>query len=278
VWLDLVNKLNFGCGRRIAEGWTNIDFHSDDARVLRANLLSGFPFPDRHFDVVYSSHVLEHFTPAQGASLIKESWRVLKPGGIVRIVVPDLEAICREYLRILALDDCDPCKLPLYNWSKIELLDQLVRSKPRGLMGPLSDSVLDGDDEKMIAYVHSRTESQALSATTVARTNGIGRIKRITRQKIATRLIYYYLAVVKSLIPKNLLDMVFNGTSVGEKHRWMYDGYGMNILMEANGFANIRIVAFNESEIIGFNSDYLDSNADGTPYKNVSLYCEAIKP
>src|SRR5674476_867863 len=102
-----MNKLNFGCGGRIAQGWTNIDFHSDDARVLRANLLSGFPFRDRYFDAVYSSHVLEHFTPAQADLLLQEAWRVLKPGGIVRIVVPDLEASCREYCRILALDDCD---------------------------------------------------------------------------------------------------------------------------------------------------------------------------
>jgi hypothetical protein len=58
----------------------------------------------------------------------------------------------------------------------------------------------------------------------------------------------------------------------------MYDRYGMNLLMQTHGFANIRFPAFNESAIAGFHADCLDSNPDGTPYKNVSLYCEAIKP
>jgi SAM-dependent methyltransferase len=268
-----MKKLNFGCGKRIAAGWTNVDFHRDDARVLRANLLSGFPFPDSHFDVVYSSHVLEHFTPEQGAFLIKESWRVLKPGGTVRIVIPDLEETCREYFRILALNDSDPGKLPLYNWIKIELLDQLVRSSRAGAMGPLADSIMRSGDETMIAYVRSRTESCGWSPASI-----FDRIRRITRQKIATRLTYYYVAFIKSLIPKTLRQMVFDNTDIGEKHRWMYDRYGMNLLLQAHGFANIRFVAFNESVIAGFDEDHLDSNPDGSPYKNVSIYCEARKP
>jgi len=96
-----MHKLNFGCGARIAANWTNIDFHSSDSRVRRVNLLAGFPFPDNYFDVVYSSHVLEHFTRDQGLFLIREAHRVLKPGAILRIVVPDLEGSCREYLRSL---------------------------------------------------------------------------------------------------------------------------------------------------------------------------------
>src|SRR5580658_121949 len=105
-----MRKLNFGCGNRIAPHWTNIDFHSSDSRVTRANLLSGFPFPDQSFDFVYSSHVLEHFTKEQARVLLAEAHRVLKPGGIIRTVVPDLEGTCREYLRILDLDNSDKNK------------------------------------------------------------------------------------------------------------------------------------------------------------------------
>ena len=105
-----MESLNFGCGTRFAPGWTNIDFHGDGIHVRRVNLLAGFPFPDNSFDVAYSSHVLEHFTPQQGAFLIRESCRVLKAGGTLRTVVPDLEASCREYLRILAMNDSDPEK------------------------------------------------------------------------------------------------------------------------------------------------------------------------
>src|ERR1700733_13753782 len=95
LWRLCLEKLNFGCGTRYAPGWTNIDFHGEGTHVKRVNLLAGFPFPDNSFDAVYSSHVLEHFTPQQGSFLIRESCRVLKPGGILRTVVPDLEASCR---------------------------------------------------------------------------------------------------------------------------------------------------------------------------------------
>jgi len=73
-----LQKLNFGCGDRLAEGWVNIDFHSSDRRVKRVNLLAGFPYPENSFDVVYSSHVLEHFTPDQALFLLKEAHRVMK--------------------------------------------------------------------------------------------------------------------------------------------------------------------------------------------------------
>jgi hypothetical protein len=71
--------------------------------------------------------------------------------------------------------------------------------------------------------------------------------------------------------------MVWSGTSIGEKHRWMYDRYGLKLLMKESGFEDIRFLAFNESTIPGFCEDRLDSNPDGTPYKNVSIFCEATK-
>jgi len=67
-----MKKLNFGCGRRFASGWVNIDFHSEHPEVQRVNLLRGFPFPDAHFEVVYSSHVLEHFNPSSAEKILRE--------------------------------------------------------------------------------------------------------------------------------------------------------------------------------------------------------------
>jgi ubiquinone/menaquinone biosynthesis C-methylase UbiE len=56
------------------------------------------PFADGSADAVYASHVLEHLYREQGQQLIRESFRVLAPGGVVRIVVPDLNSIVQEYL------------------------------------------------------------------------------------------------------------------------------------------------------------------------------------
>ena len=112
-WLQLIiilsstifNKttklLNVGCGLKIAKNgnWTNIDMGTQStANVIRCNLLNGFPFGDDEFDVVYHSQVLEHFPKDKSAYFIAECFRVLKPGRILRVVVPDLEDIAITYL------------------------------------------------------------------------------------------------------------------------------------------------------------------------------------
>jgi SAM-dependent methyltransferase len=56
------------------------------------------PLPDRSADLVYSSHMLEHLDRREAKSFLTEARRVLVPGGIVRLVVPDLERLAREYV------------------------------------------------------------------------------------------------------------------------------------------------------------------------------------
>jgi SAM-dependent methyltransferase len=61
------------------------------------NLERGVPLDSNVADYVYSSHVLEHFHQEDAARLIADMYRVLKPGGIVRVCVPDLEIAVRLY-------------------------------------------------------------------------------------------------------------------------------------------------------------------------------------
>ena len=119
-------KLQLGCGPgKTPEGWINLD-GSWNARlskyptlrtVLKAihflpasllelpwsadivihDLRKSLPFPDDSFCAVYGSHVLEHLYLEQAKRLLKECLRVLQPGGVLRLVVPDLQAIVREY-------------------------------------------------------------------------------------------------------------------------------------------------------------------------------------
>ena len=267
-------KLNFGCGKRFSDDWINIDFHSDDSRVQRVNLLSGFPFSDGTFQSVYSSHVLEHFDRTQGRFLLKESYRVLRKGGILRIVVPDLQGSCLEYMRILQLPDGTE-KRKLYPWIILELLDQMVRNTPAGEMGAFMNEVMNSTDKELKEYIRFRTENTNFAPH--QRQNLASKIKKITPQKLATKLSYWYLRFISYLIPKTLRSMVFVQTCVGERHRWMYDEYGLKILFEEIGFSEIRRVQFNDSNITNFNSYHLDCNPDGHPYKNNSLYMEGIR-
>ena len=127
--------------------WTNVLFSmqpqpADESDVRYHDVRKPLPFPDNTFHAAYALHIIEHLTPAEAASLVTELYRVLKPGGIVRISTPDLEDICRSYLR--QLDECRASRSDLnmvrYRWAVLELLDQIVREQPGGLMTQASAS------------------------------------------------------------------------------------------------------------------------------------------
>jgi predicted SAM-dependent methyltransferase len=120
------DHLHLGCGQTAADGWLNVDGSWQVAlarrptlrrllvltrilprsqaeipwnrRVIRLNLTGSLPFPDDSFQAVYSSHTLEHLYRTEARVILEECRRVLKPGGVCRIVVPDLESIVRRYI------------------------------------------------------------------------------------------------------------------------------------------------------------------------------------
>lgn len=83
--------VNLGCGSRYRPDWTNIDIVSCGPGVIAHDLNKGIPLPDASCDVVYHSNLLEHLQQADALPFLRENYRVLKPGGILRIAVPDLE-------------------------------------------------------------------------------------------------------------------------------------------------------------------------------------------
>src|ERR1700676_4603594 len=93
--------LNVGCGYRFHLAWENVDFQPTGPSVRVCNLRKGIPYPEATFDVVYHSHVLEHFPKSMALGFLRDCHRVLKEGGVIRVVVPDLERIARLYLETL---------------------------------------------------------------------------------------------------------------------------------------------------------------------------------
>jgi predicted SAM-dependent methyltransferase len=90
-------KLNVGCGLVPLDGWLNVDVFPVSRSILRMNATRRFPFGDGVFDYVFSEHMIEHITYPQGQGMLKECFRVLKPGGIIRISTPDLAFLCAVY-------------------------------------------------------------------------------------------------------------------------------------------------------------------------------------
>jgi predicted SAM-dependent methyltransferase len=90
-------KLHIGCGDGHLAGWINIDIYP---APLAMNVLWGLPFAGASVRHVFVSHLLEHlFFPADVRLFLSELHRVLAPGGVVRIVVPDIEQCLEAYAR-----------------------------------------------------------------------------------------------------------------------------------------------------------------------------------
>lgn len=88
-------KINLGSGRTPLPGWVNLDRRAADARV---DFRWRFPLGGECARCVYSAHVLEHLNyPADALHFLQECLRVLQPGAVLRLVVPDIGCMMKAY-------------------------------------------------------------------------------------------------------------------------------------------------------------------------------------
>lgn len=89
--------INLGCGGVVFPGWLNIDRDRPEAEISW-DLTQGLPFlPDGQFDAVYSEHFLEHIPRKAASRLLGDCCRMLRPGGHIRLALPDLDECIRVY-------------------------------------------------------------------------------------------------------------------------------------------------------------------------------------
>lgn len=84
-------RLNIGSQGNYLDGWLNTDVWASPEGVAFLDATKKFPFSDASFDYVYSEHMIEHITYDQADFMVKEAWRILKPGGKIRIATPSLD-------------------------------------------------------------------------------------------------------------------------------------------------------------------------------------------
>jgi predicted SAM-dependent methyltransferase len=250
--------LNLGCGGHFHPDWINVDIVPQDPRVLQHDLQSRLPFEDSSFAAVYHSHVLEHIPKNQAAAFVSECHRVLAPGGILRVVVPDLETIARLYLKYLdAAVAGDEIAASRHEWMTLELLDQMVREESGGEMGkywqqnpmPAEDFVIERFGREVLNQLENIRAAQQPSPS----------------------------AAVAIQTPQPTAEEVGCFRQAGEVHKWMYDRLSLSLLLKGCGFSNFKVCKANESAIPDFSSYELDTNLDGVIRKPDSIFVEAIK-
>lgn len=156
--------VNVGCGSSPTPGWLNFD-NSPTVLLARAPGLAGLlgrsglvgdlqrrfldvarvegirwanaarriPLPDGSARVVYSSHMIEHLDRASARGLLDEMHRVLRPGGLVRIVAPDLRRLADAYVNGGDADQFVASTL-------------MARDQPTGFVARLKLATLGGRD------------------------------------------------------------------------------------------------------------------------------------
>jgi predicted SAM-dependent methyltransferase len=273
-----MKMLNLGCGSRYSDDWVNIDFISSNADVIAHNLTLGIPFPNNEFNVVYHSHLLEHFNKEQGFRFINECYRVLIPNGVLRIVVPDLEGIAKNYIKSIQDLENSPSSVNNSNheWAVLEMIDQMVRIKSGGEIANYwqqNEIINEHIVEHRVGYEFTQYRKTYISRLRKEDSKMPNRkfnlFQRIQR-KIKERLLQEIGLSEEALIKAKFWE-------TGEVHQWMYDRYSLKKVLESIGFVNINITNAFISRIPEWNKySFLDVE-NNKVRKPDSLFIEANK-
>lgn len=266
--------VNIACGDSFIDGWKNFDYQPYSPLVTKANLLDQLPLSDISADVIYSSHFLEHIPRNLVEFFLAECFRVTKPGGRLRLVLPDLEEMCRTYL------DCrDKGEHDKADFLVLEMIDQCVRSIPGGELGSFYKNLIPTTlNEEMVNYVRQRTGHELQSESVVAKGNRwIRNLKSFNR--VFSKIERLYCGAILKLLPAAFRQQNVTTAEVGERHTWIYDYHSVEKLLKQSGFVNVSRVTSTTSNIQNFPHYPLDVNHDGNPRKGLeSMYIEAVKP
>ena len=261
---DSVDKRRFynvGAGAFRHPAWTNVDMKSDwyggvqntDSGVLlEYDLLALVPLPiaTDSAEVVYSSHTLEHIPNDAAENLFREAHRVLKPGGVIRLTMPDIDL----FYDALRRNDVD-------FWYQRHTYSVANHWQGNGLKGPMSQFSIEQSFVDMICTAASEMQSAK---------NGLPR--RITDEEIRSHL--------ASDSPEELFEFVAGHKDTSRQkdlpghHVNWWNGRKLHAALERAGFTDLIRSGYGQSRCpVLRNTRFFDST-----HPKHSIYVEARKP
>jgi len=91
------NFINLGSGPNIVSGCINIDFYTTPGIDYGADLRRRLKIADGTVDGIFCEHTIEHLSYKETDQLLQECYRIMKPGAVIRVVLPDIELFIRHY-------------------------------------------------------------------------------------------------------------------------------------------------------------------------------------
>lgn len=270
--------VNFGCGTVFHAAWLNFDAWPTGPEIQCVDVRSPIPLPNGSVDMCYSSHLLEHLAPKDAERFLREQHRILKPGGVIRVAVPDLGTLCETFVdreaRALAGDEQAVFEL---EYTYLEMFDQALRTTAGG---DLYSCWLECPTEHR-RFVESRAGDEYRA--TVARLAEPGTSVRRKWRAVSPGRAWRFLCergieiVARLLLGRSGAAGVREGLyrQRGEIHRAMYDEVRLTRQLIAVGFREPVRMTATQSLLPGFKNYELDA-VNGRVRKPDSLFMEAV--
>jgi predicted SAM-dependent methyltransferase len=274
------DALNLGCGVSYIKSprWINLDWQSKSRDVKRHNLLAKLPVGDDSIELVYSSHLMEHLIREDCFNLLLESFRVLKPGGVIRLSLPDFEEMARAYVSYKDLGEPIKSQFVL-----TEIVDQCVRLTPSGRFPKWYK--MANEDSDLKAFIELRTgirfgEKSESNSPIPHEMHGesVDKLLALPRRlkSFSTKL---YIALVLLLLPSWFRSYHVSRATPGERHMWLYDFSEMSSVLAKIGFENVSKVLDQTTRSSLKEVLTLDFDSRQRPKKGSStMFIEASKP
>lgn len=276
--------INIGCGKVFNKEWLNFDLQPCDISIHKCNIIEGIPLNDNFADAVYHSNILEHLSKNEGINFLQECYRVIKKNGIIRIAIPDLEQLCINYLH--ELEKARKCKDNSdhhYEWSVIELIDQMTRSNSGGEMESFITSHLQDNKDFLEKRIGDSTIQSLKEKDTTSFEQKPYSKRSLTRNVFSflkhNLLSFSFNRFRNLFFTKEERELISTGEfySSGEIHKWMYDSYSLSKLLTQLGFININMMKPGDSLIPNWQQYHLEIDINSKVIKPDSIIIEAIK-
>lgn len=299
----MANLINLACGQTLNSRWINLDQYASSEKVQTYDLRTPLPFPNNFADAIYCSHFLEHLDDKMADKFLSECLRCLKPGGVLRVVVPDFERMAKDYLRILGKLETGEKRSIEHAWMHLEIFDQFSRNRPEGLINAYLRNPNVHQNEFIRNRIGETIDNFQVSSiqTQSKETNLRSKLRMIKRFLFDATFRTHFL--IKKIFPKKynaflissgksffseICQMIVPGLTYlqikqalfrnsGEVHLQSFDQYNLKQKLSEAGFGEIQKVNSRKSAIPNWNDYLLDINENGKERKADSLYMEAKK-